>query len=180
MQVNPVIKPKVATPTLIVMSAVTLALAITLAAMTFSFPTNSWVLVVVAAAGLILSFVWYRRIHDNRVWKSVSHEQWQLLESLKRSAGTTTEVTVLSVDSPQPTGAWITIRWNRFDYVQPAWIEALTEPIWPGSVLLIRPDPEQVRPGMPWPPTYSISGKEVLGWAPRISGLRKRSGLPYI
>ncbi|MDP9933731.1 hypothetical protein J2T11_000055 [Paenarthrobacter nicotinovorans] len=166
MRVNPVLKPKVATPTLIVISAVTLALAITLAAMTFSFPSNSWVLSGVAAAGLILSFVWFRRIHDNHVWKTASHAQWQVLESLKNSAVTTTEVTVLSVDSPQPTGAWITIRWNRFDYVQPAWIEALPEPIWPGSVLLIRPDPEQVRPGAPWPATYSIAADQVLTWAP--------------
>ncbi|RWW91385.1 MULTISPECIES: hypothetical protein [Paenarthrobacter] len=81
---------------------------------------------------------------------------------------TTAEVTVLSVDSPQPTGAWITIRWNRFDYIQPAWIEALAEPIWPGSVLLIRPDPEQVRPGTPWPATYSIAGDHVLTWAPQL------------
>ncbi|MFJ4208086.1 hypothetical protein ACIPY2_06450 [Paenarthrobacter sp. NPDC089675] len=168
MPVNPVLKPKVATPTLIVISAVTLALAIPLAAMTFSFPTNSWALAVVAAAGLILSFVWYRRIHANRAWKTSSREQWQVLESLKNTAVTTTEVTVLSVDSPQPTGAWITIRWNRFDYIQPAWIEALPEPIWPGSVLLIRPDPIQVRHGAPWPTTYSIAADHVLTWAPQL------------
>ncbi|BCW47992.1 hypothetical protein [Arthrobacter sp. StoSoilB13] len=168
MQVNPVLKPKVATPTLIVMSAATVALAITLAAMTFSFPTGSWVLIVVAASGLILSFVWYRRVHDSRVWKTASQAQWQVLESLKNTAVTTAEVTVLSVDSPQPTGAWITIRWNRFDYIQPAWIEALPEPIWPGSVLLIRPDPEQVRPGTPWPATYSIAADHVLSWAPQL------------
>ncbi|MFI2563534.1 hypothetical protein [Paenarthrobacter sp. NPDC018779] len=102
------------------------------------------------------------------MWKTASHAQWQVLESVKTTAVTTTEVTVLSVDSPQPTGAWITIRWNRFDYIQPAWIEALSEPIWPGSVLLIRPDPEQVRPGTPWPPTYSIAADHVLTWAPQL------------
>ncbi|MBU8865597.1 hypothetical protein [Paenarthrobacter aromaticivorans] len=180
MQANPVLKPKVATPALIVTSAVTLALALMLAATTFTFPVAGWALVLVVAVGLVLSFIWYGRIRDYRVWQTASRAQWELLESLKRSTGTTTEVTVVSVDSPQPTGAWITIRWNRFDYLQPAWIEALSEPIWPGSVLLIRPDPAQIRPGMPWPPTYSISGKEVLGWAPRISGLRKTSGLPYV
>ncbi len=102
------------------------------------------------------------------MWKTASHAKWQLLESLKHSTVTTTEVTVLSVDSPQPTGAWITIRWNRFDYIQPAWIEALPEPIWPGSVLLIRPDPSQVRPGTPWPATYSIAADHVLTWAPQV------------
>ena len=168
MQVNPVLRPKVATPTLIVVSAVTLALAITLAAMTVAFPATSWALVAVVAAGLALSFFWYRRIRDNRVWKTASHAQWQVLESLKGSTVTTTEVTVLSIDSPQPTGAWITIRWNRFDYIQPAWLEALPEPIWSGSVLLIRPDPEQVRPGSPWPATYSIAADHVLTWAPQL------------
>ncbi|MFJ4228440.1 hypothetical protein ACIPYV_12840 [Paenarthrobacter nicotinovorans] len=168
MQANPVLKPKVATPTLIVTSAVTLALAFVFSAMTFTFPATGWALVVVVAAALVLSFFWYRRVRDYRVWTNRSSAQWERLETLKHGAATTTEVTVVSVDSPQPTGAWIIIRWNRFDYVQPAWIEALPEPIWPGSVLLIRPDPSQVRPGTPWPPTYSIAADHVLMWAPQL------------
>jgi hypothetical protein len=168
MQVNPALKPKVATPALIVTSVVTLVLAVVLAAIAFTFPAYGWAVVLTVAAGLVLSFFWYRRVRDYRVWKTASATRWELLESLKRSALTTTEVTVLSVSSPQPTGAWITIRWNRFDYVQPAWIEALSEPIWPGSVLLIRPDPDQVRPGSPWPPTYRIDGDRIVAWAPLI------------
>ncbi|MFJ6536775.1 hypothetical protein ACIQH5_11125 [Paenarthrobacter sp. NPDC091711] len=168
MQVNPVLKPKVATPALIVTSAVTLALAVTLAAMTYTFPAVGWALAVIVATGLLLSYFWYERLRDYRVWKTSSRAQWARLEAMKHGAKTTTEITVLSVDSPQPTGAWITIRWNRFDYIQPAWIEALPEPIWPGSVLLIRPDPEQVRPGNPWPTTYSVAANHVLTWAPQL------------
>jgi hypothetical protein len=85
---------------------------------------------------------------------------------------------VLSVDAVEPTGSWITIKWNRFDYVQPAWLEALPEPIWPGSVLLISPDPAQVVPGVPWPATYYISGSDCLAWAPAtaIAGAEPGSG----
>ncbi|VXB56267.1 conserved hypothetical protein [Arthrobacter sp. 9V] len=168
MPMNPVLKPKVGSPALIVTSVVTLSLALVFSVMTFTFPATGWALAVVVATALVLSFFWYRRIRDNRAWKTASHAQWQVLESLKGSNVTTTEVTVLSVDSPQPTGAWITIRWNHFDYIQPAWLEALPEPIWSGSVLLIRPDPEQVRPGSPWPATYSIAADHVLTWAPQL------------
>ena len=168
MQVNPVLKPKVATPALIVTSAVTLVLAVTLAAMTYTFPAVGWALAVIVATGLLLSYFWYERLRDYREWKTSSRAQWERLEAMKDGATTTTEVTVLSVDSPQPSGAWITIRWNRFDYIQPGWLEALPEPIWPSSVLLIRPDPSQVRPGTPWPATYSIAADHVLTWAPQL------------
>ncbi|WP_454810412.1 hypothetical protein [Paenarthrobacter nitroguajacolicus] len=166
MQMNPVLKPRVATPALIVASAVTLALALILATLAFRVTGTTWLLLTIAALSAVLIAVWGRRIHGLRRWQSETYAHWTRLEGLKAASGTTTEVTVLTVDALQPTGSWITIRWNRFDHVQPAWIEALPEPIWPGSVLLIRPDPAQVRPGAPWPETYRISGEHVLAWAP--------------
>lgn len=50
--------------------------------------------------------------------------------------------------------------------VQSAWIEALPEPLWPGSVLLISPDHRQVMPGAPWPDTYFLRAADCLAWAP--------------
>lgn len=166
MQLNPVLRPRVATPALIVASAVTLVLAPILAALALTVTGTAWLLMTIAALSVVLIVVWSRRLRGLQRWQSESHAQWKRLEGIKKASGTTTEITVLNVDAPQPTGAWVTIRWNRFDYIQPAWIEALPQPIWPGSVLLIRPDPGQVRPGAPWPETYRISSDHVLAWAP--------------
>lgn len=166
MEMNPVLKPRVATPALIVASAVTMALALSLAALALTVTGTYWLLLTVAAISVVLIVVWSRRLHGLRRWQSETDAQWKRLEGLKEASRTTTEITVLTVDAPQPTGAWVTIRWNRFNYIQPAWIEALPEPIWPGSVLLIRPDPAQVQPGAPWPETYRISGDHILAWAP--------------
>ena len=168
MQMNPVLRPRVATPALIVASAVTLVLAVILTVLSFTISGTAWLLVALTTLCVVLLLFWAQRLRGQRQWQAETAEQWKRFESLKAASGTTTEVTVLTVDALQPTGAWVTIRWNRFDYVQPAWIEALPEPIWPGSVLLIRPDPAQVRPGAPWPSTYRISGDQVLAWAPLV------------
>lgn len=167
MQMNPVLRPRVSTPALIVASAVTAVLTLILVALVLTAGT-AWLLMTIAALSVVLIVVWSRRLRGLQRWQSETDAQWKRLEGLRGVSGTTTEITVLSVDAPQPTGAWVTIRWNRFDYIQPAWIEALPEPIWPGSILLIRPDPAQVRPGAPWPETYRISGDHVLAWAPLI------------
>ncbi len=166
MQMNPVLKPRVATPALIIASAVTLVLAMILTILSFSVSGTAWLLVALTTPGVVVLLFWAQRLRGHRKWQAESAAQWQRLETLKAAGGTTTEITVLTVDALQPTGSWITIRWDHFDYVQPAWIEALAEPIWPGSVLLIRPDPAQVRPGAPWPETYLISCDHVLAWAP--------------
>ncbi len=168
MQMNPALKPRVATPALIAASAVTVVLTLILVALALTVAGTAWLLMTVAALSVVLVVVWSRRLRGLQRWQSETDAQWKRLEGLKGGSGTTTEITVLTVDAPQPTGAWVTIRWNRFDYIQPAWIEALPEPIWPGSVLLIRPDPAQVRPGAPWPDTYRISGDHVLAWAPLV------------
>lgn len=166
MQMNPVLRPRVATPALIVASAVTLVLAVILAVLSFTISGTAWLLVALTTLCLVVLLFWAQRLRSQRQWQTETAAGWKRLESLKSAGGTTTEVTVLTIDALQPTGSWITIRWNHFDYVQAAWIEALSEPIWPGSVLLIRPDPLQVRPGAPWPETYRISGDHVLAWAP--------------
>jgi hypothetical protein len=168
MQMNPVLKPRVATPALIVVSAVTLMLAVILTVLSFTISGTAWLLVALTTPCVVVLLFWARRLRGKRQWHADSSARWERLENLKAAAGTTTEVTTLTVDALQPTGTWITIRWNRFDHIQPAWIEALPEPIWPGSVLLIRPDPVQVQPGAPWPETYRINGDHVLAWAPLV------------
>lgn len=168
MQMNPVLRPRVATPALIVASAVTLVLAVILAILSVTVSGTAWLLAALTTPCVVVLLFWAQRLLGQRQWQNETAAQWKRLESLKAAGGTTTEVTVLSVDAVQPTGSWITIRWNRFDFIQPAWIEALPEPIWPGSVLLIRPDPAQVQPGAPWPSTYRISGDQVLAWAPLV------------
>ncbi|MDR6438740.1 hypothetical protein J2790_003907 [Paenarthrobacter nicotinovorans] len=168
MQMNPVLRPRVATSALIVASAVTLVLAVILTALSLTISGTAWVLVALTTPCVVVVLFWAQRLRSQRQWQDETAAQWKRIESLKTAGGTTTEVTVLTVDALQPTGSWITIRWNHFDYIQPAWIEALPEPIWPGTVLLIRPDPAQVQPGAPWPETYRISGDHVLAWAPLV------------
>ncbi|RAM37715.1 hypothetical protein DBZ45_08935 [Arthrobacter globiformis] len=117
-------------------------------------------------AAPIVGAIWLARVRRRRSWTAAARERWKYFDEAKRLHGTTAEVTVLSVDALEPTGSWITIKWNRFDHVQPAWLESLHEPIWPGSVLLISPDPAQVMPGLPWPATYYLPASDCLAWAP--------------
>ena len=168
MQINPVIKPRIATPAMVIASAVTVVVAPILIGLTSSLAGSYLMVAPVAAVTSILVAMWGQRIRRLRHWQAATKQKWNQLDSFKQAGVTTTEVTLLSIDEVQPTGSWITIRWNRFDYIQPAWIEALDEPLWPGSVLLIKPDAWQVRPGAPWPPTYSIASEHVLAWAPLV------------
>ena len=179
MDANPVLKPKLATPALILSSVAIAACVVYLVgAAAANGPHNLFLLLTAAIALLaaaVVGAVWLVRARRRRSWMAGANEQWDHFNDMKRSSGTTAEVTVLSVDALEPTGSWITIKWNRFDHVQRAWIEALPEPIWPGSVLLISPDPAQVRPGAPWPATYYIRASDSLAWAPGIEGrLRPR------
>lgn len=169
MDKNPVLKPKLATPALILSSVATLICVVYFfGSLAASGPPV--ILALTAAASLLLATVvvtiWFARTRRLRAWTAAASEKWNFLDAVKQSHGTTTEVTVLSVDGLEPTGSWITIRWNLFDHVQRAWIEAMPDPIWPGSVLLISPDPAQVIPGAPWPPTYYISQARFITWAP--------------
>jgi hypothetical protein len=170
MDANPVLKPKLATPALILSSVAIAACVVYLVgAAAANGPDNLFLLLTAAMALLafaVVGAVWLVRVRRRRSWMAGADEKWDHFNNVKRSSGTTAELTVLSVDALEPTGSWITIKWNRFDHVQPAWLEALPEPIWPGSVLLISPDPAQVRPGAPWPATYYIRASDSLAWAP--------------
>jgi hypothetical protein len=170
MVVNPAVKPKVATTGLVVASTVVLiAVALFLAFVAAAgLPSILKTVIggVLLAAVLPLVLLWWRQAHQRRAWLAHATERWQSFDNAKLASGTTAEITLLSVDAVQPTGSWVTIMWNRFDHVQPAWIEALPEPIWPGSVLLIAPDPAQVMPGTPWPDAYFIRAADCLAWAP--------------
>lgn len=170
MDANPVLKPKLATPALILSSVAIAACVVYLVGTAAANrPHNLFLLLTVAIsllAAVVAGAVWVVRTRRRRSWAAGATEKWNHFNDMKRSSGTTAELTVLSVDALEPTGSWITIKWNRFDHVQPAWIEALPEPIWRGTVLLISPDPAQVRPGAPWPATYYIRASDSLAWAP--------------
>ncbi|MDI3243250.1 hypothetical protein QK292_17055 [Arthrobacter sp. AL08] len=170
MDANPVLKPKLATPAL-VLTSVALSVCVTylLGAMATSWPPTMLLQATAFASLLAITTagaIWLARLRRLRFWTAAAKEQWAHFDEAKLAHRITAEVTVLSVDSLQPTGSWITIRWNRFDHVQYAWIEALPDPLWPGAVLLISPDPAQLRPGTPWPTTYYIQASNCLAWAP--------------
>jgi ABC-type nickel/cobalt efflux system permease component RcnA len=172
MNSNPVLKPKVATPALILAStAVVILVAYFGIAMATNLPPNGFFILgelAVLAALLFLGILWLVRTRRRHVWMVAAEEKWRHFDDARRTHGTTTEITVLGVDVLEPTGSWITIKWNRFEHVQQAWIEALPEALWRGSVLLITPDPEQIRPGAPWPRTYYIGASNCLAWAPPL------------
>jgi hypothetical protein len=182
MDANPVLKPKLATPALILSSvAIAVCVVYLVGTVAADGPVSLFLLVTAAVALLaaaVAGAVWLTRARRRRSWMAGATEKWDHFNDMKQSSGTTTEVTVLSVDALEPTGSWITIKWNRFDHVQPAWIEALPEPIWPGSVLLISPDPEQVSPGAPWPATYYIRASDSLAWAPQDEARSKSNRVP--
>jgi hypothetical protein len=170
MVVNPAVKPRVATVGPVLTS---LGVLISLALYLVLVPTSELPSLVKLAMGgillaavLLLVWLWWKRVNQRRAWLTAAAERWRSFNSARLASGTTAEVTLLSVEAVQPTGSWITIRWNRFNHVQPAWIEALPEPIWPGAILLIVPDPAQVMPSAPWPDTYFIRAADCLAWAP--------------
>jgi hypothetical protein len=182
MDANPVLKPKVATPALILSSVAIVVCVVFLVGTAVANGQDNLFLLLTAAMALLAAAVagavWLTRARRRRSWMADATEKWDQFNAMKRRSGTTAEVTVLSVDALEPTGSWITIKWNRFDHVQRAWIEALPEPIWPGSVLLISPDPVQVRPGEPWPATYYIRASDSLAWAPQDEARWKSKRVP--
>jgi hypothetical protein len=170
MVVNPAVKPKVATAGLVLASLAALIAAVLFAVLLpaagVPFPAKLTSGALLLAVALITGWQWWRRTTKRRAWLERATEQWKTFNDAKVLSGTTAELTLVSVDAVQPTGSWVTIRWNRFNHTQRAWLESLPEPIWPGSVLLISPDPAQVKPGAPWPDTYFIQAIDCLAWAP--------------
>ena len=182
MDANPVLKPKLATPALVLTSvALSMCVAYLLWTTAASWPSTLLFQATALAALLtttIAGGVWLARLRRLRFWTLAANEKWTHFDEAKLAHRTTAEVTVLSVDSLEPTGSWITIRWNRFDHVQHAWIEALPAPIWPGSVLLIAPDPAQLWPGAPWPAVYLIRASRFFAWAPAAARTSSSSVVP--
>jgi hypothetical protein len=182
MDANPVLKPKLATPAL-VLTSVALSMCVTylLGTMAASWPPTLLLQATALAALLAITIagvVWLARLRRLRYWTATANEKWTRFNEAKLAHRTTAELTVLSVDSLEPTGSWITIHWNRFEHDQHAWIEALPNPIWPGSVLLISPDPAQVRPGAPWPAVYLIRASRFYAWAPAAARTSSSSFVP--
>ncbi|MDQ0678871.1 hypothetical protein QFZ30_002253 [Arthrobacter pascens] len=179
---NPVLKPRLATPALILATAtVLIAAGYFLTTLSTRVPVDAVLMVgaLAALSAVALGAVWLARLRRRRAWMAAAEQKWHDFDDARRNHGTTTEITVLSVDALEPTGSWITINWDRFDHVQHAWIEALPDPIWPGSVLLISPDPAQVQPGLPWPQMYYIRSSDTHAWAPRADPIRKLGKFPH-
>lgn len=136
-----------------------------------NWPAPAWLTIISSILLAILGLVslrWTVKVRRARSWDSTAQLLWQRFEDARLASGTTTEVTVLSVQEVQPTGAWVTINWDQFGYTQPAWIEGKGGTYWPGSVILITPDPAQVHVGQPWPPTYRIAESDCRAVAPSM------------
>ena len=173
MDTNPMIKPPLSSGTLVAMTTITgvaLLCLFATVALTWPSPSAVWIMltVVTLAAGLII-WRWSLGIRKRQQWQQFADRQWEYLARIKGENKATAEITVVSFEEVQPTGSWATIRWNKFGYVQPVWIENGTFAIWPDSVLLIRPDPTQIHVGTPWPPTYYLRSHACLAIAPSIA-----------
>lgn len=176
MRTNPMVKPRTSSGwavTLTVISCVCLVIAI----LVFIDQPSGW------AAGLILgslaiilagtaATIWLVKFRRTKTWISNALQQWKHFFALKSRLGVTTELTVLDIHALDPTGTWVTIRWDRFGYVQRAWMEAIPDEIWRGSVLLISPDPAQIQVHGPWPEIYYLMAADYHTFA-------SEEALPY-
>lgn len=169
MRTNPMVKPQTSSGwavTLTVISCVCLAVAIRL----FGNQSPPWVAGVVLMAIAILlagsaATIWAVQIRRTNTWIINAAQQWEHLADVKSHLGVTTEITVLDIQSTDPVGAWATIRWDHFGHVQRAWIEALPDEIWRGSVLLISPDANQIKVHGPWPEIYYLTAVDYHAFA---------------
>lgn len=169
---NPMIRPSVASAPLIIWSVlVGMCAAYATPSAIANWPAPVWLITIATILVVLvvaLALRWFVKVRRSRVWDVNAQRLWQQLENVRLAGGTTTEVTVISVQDVQPTGAWVTISWEQFGYTQPAWIEGKGGTYWPGSVILITPDPAQVHVGQPWPTTYRIAEADCRAVAPVI------------
>lgn len=170
MRTNPMIKPQTSSVwavTLTVISCVCLAIAIRLLLGQLSSAAVGWTLV---AAAIVLAGVaaatWFVKSRRTKAWIINAVRQWEHFSAVKSQLGVTTEITVLDIHSLDPTGTWVTIRWDKFGHVQRAWMEAIPDEIWRGSVLLISPDPVQIQVHGPWPEFYFLTATAYHAFAP--------------
>ncbi|MDQ0276544.1 hypothetical protein QO003_000847 [Arthrobacter silviterrae] len=169
MRTNPMVKPRTSSGwavTLTVISCVCLIVAVRL----FTSQPSAWnsglvfmVVAILLASGA--AAIWLVQIRRTKIWISHAVQQWEHFAAIKKQLGVTTEVTVLDIQSTDPLGAWVTIRWDKFGHVQRAWIEALPDEIWRGSVLLISPDPAQIQMHGPWPEIYYLIAADYHAYA---------------
>ncbi|MDJ0318388.1 hypothetical protein [Arthrobacter antibioticus] len=169
---NPMIRPTVPSTSLVMWSvAIGLCTLYLVPATLANWPAPPWLITIttlLAGFSVALALRWALKVRRARAWDVSAQLLWQQFEAARLAGGTTTEVTVLSVQEVQPTGAWVTINWDQFGYTQPAWIEGRGGTYWPGSVVLITPDPMQVHVGQPWPPTYRIAENDCRAIAPLL------------
>jgi hypothetical protein len=96
---NPVLKPRLATPALVVASA-----AVSIAA--GFFPTSlaagtlSGAILIVGAVAILsapvaLAGIWLSRFRRRRAWIAAAEQKWHEFDCARRNHGTTTEITVL-------------------------------------------------------------------------------------
>lgn len=167
---NPMIRPSVASAPLVIWSVLIGLCELYLVPATLAnWPEPAWLItiaVLLLSLSVALALRWAFKVRRARIWDANARRLWQQFEEARLVGGTTTEVTVLSVKEVQPTGAWVTIYWKQFGYTQPAWIEGTGGTYWPGSVILITPDPMQVHVGQPWPPVYRITVADCRAIAP--------------
>ncbi|MDQ0278788.1 hypothetical protein QO003_003091 [Arthrobacter silviterrae] len=173
MDTNPMVKPHIATTPMVVMTTIAAVILVCVAAIiVLAWPPKigAWIaLAIVVVAAAFLTWRWASLIRKKSEWQRFSDRQWEYLTRTQSEQSTTAVITVLEFREVQPTGVWATIRWEKFGYVQPAWIEPCTFAIWPKTALLIRPDPTQIQVGAPWPPTYYLRSHNCLAIAPALS-----------
>lgn len=152
--------------TLTVISCACLATAIRLFITLPVAAVVGWALVAIAIvlAG-IAAAIWFVKIHRSKAWITHAIQQWEHFATVKSQLRVTTEITVLDIHSLDPTGTWVTIRWDKFGHVQRAWMEAIPDEIWRGSVLLISPDPAQIQVHGPWPVVYYLLATDYHAFA---------------
>lgn len=170
---NPMVKPQLNSASLVVVTtlvAVVLLYIFAVIALAWPAAPSAWIaLALSTAVGGFIGWRWSLKVQKRRQWQQFANRQWEYLTRLKNEHDTTTEVTILDFQELQPTGVWATIRWEKFGYIQQAWIEPCSFSIWPQTVLLIRPDPTQIRVGAPWPPTYYLRSQACLAMAPLLT-----------
>ncbi|WP_154605516.1 hypothetical protein [Arthrobacter sp. AQ5-05] len=169
MRTNPMVKPQNSSGwavTLTVISCVCLTTAIRLFIAQTAAAAVGWAFVAAAVvlAG-IAATIWVVKVRRSRAWITHAVQQWEHFSAVKSQLPITTEITVLDIHSLDPTGTWVTIHWDKFGYVQRAWMEAIPDEIWRGSVLLISPDPAQIKVHGPWPEIYYLMATDYHAFA---------------
>jgi hypothetical protein len=169
MRTNPMVKPQASSGWAVALTATScafLAIAIRIFIVWRSPMAAGLALVAVAIvlAGCAAA-IWFVKIHRTTAWITNAVQQWEHFSTVKNQLRVTTEITVLDIHSLDPTGTWVTIRWDKFGYIQRAWMEAIPDEIWRGSVLLISPDPNQIQIHGPWPEVYYLMAIDYHAFA---------------